>query len=52
MGNPKGMRPTVRCKYRSEDNIQIYIQETGWTDKDSRVIWFRMEASSRLLCIK
>lgn len=33
-GNPKGKRSFGRPRYRSDNNIQMNLKETGWMDVD------------------
>jgi hypothetical protein len=34
MGNPEGKRPLRRLKRKSEDNIKMYVRQTGWGGMD------------------
>jgi hypothetical protein len=35
LGRPEGKRPLGRPRHRLEDNMKVYLKETGWNDVDS-----------------
>ena len=49
MGKPEGEKPLRRPRHRCEDDIKMDLEEVGWWELWTGLVWLRTGASDRLL---
>jgi len=49
VGKPEGEKPMGRPRRRCEDDIKMDLQELGWWESWTGLVWLRTGTSDRLL---
>ena len=49
MGKPEGEKPLGRPRHRCEDVIKMDLQEVGWWESWTGLVWLRTGTSDMLL---
>ena len=49
VGKPEGKRPLGKLRHRRKDNIKMDLQEVGWGDAWTGLIWLRTGIGGGLL---